>query len=141
MPRWNLDWYRQVRGKTGTPVALHLTNPHDIVKAIQAEACDCMNLGGGMMQFVRNAAIVEAAGMICWHGSGNDFGIAEHAYLHAAAAARNCVLPCDFVGSWTREDDLIVEPLKIEHGYAIVPDSPGLGCELDMDAVERYQVQ
>lgn len=140
LPKWNLDWYRQVRGAVKTPVALHLSNPHDIASAIRAEACDCLNLGGGMVQFVRNAAMAEAAGMVCWHGSGNDLGIAEHAYLHAAAAARNCTLPSDFVGSWSREDDLIVEPIRFEAGAAVVPDRPGLGCELDPAALERYRV-
>jgi muconate cycloisomerase len=140
LPKWNLDWYRQVRGVVKAPVALHLANPHDIASAIKAEACDCMNLGGGMIQFVRNAAMAEAAGLACWHGSGNDLGIAEHAYLHAAAAARNCTLPSDFVGSWSREDDLIVEPIRFEAGAALVPDRPGLGCELDLDALERYRV-
>lgn len=140
VPKWNLDWYRQIRAAIDVPVALHLGNPHDIVNAIKAEACDCMNLGGGMVQFVQNAAMAEAAGMVCWHGSGNDLGIMEHSYLHAAAAARNCVLASDFVGSWTREDDLIVEPIRFEAGHAIVPDRPGLGCELDRVALEKYQV-
>jgi muconate cycloisomerase len=140
VPKWNLDWYRQIRAAIKVPVALHLTNPHDIVNAIKAEACDCLNLGGGMAQFVRNAALAEAAGMACWHGSGVDLGILEHSYVHAAAACRNCVLASDFVGSWVREDDLIVEPLRFEDGYAVVPDRPGLGCELDLAALERYRV-
>jgi len=141
VPKWNLDWYKQLRGAVKVPIALHLQTPRQIVTAIKAEACDCMNLGGGMVQFVRNAAMAEAAGMQCWHGSGVDLGILEHAYLHAVAAARNCLLPSDFVGSWTREDDLILEPLQFESGDAIVPDRPGLGCELDLDAVERYRVR
>jgi muconate cycloisomerase len=140
VPKWNLDWYRQIRAAIEVPVALHLENPQDIVNAIKAEACDCMNLGGGMAQFVRNAALVEAAGMACWHGSGVDLGIMEHSYLHAAAAARNCVMASDFVGSWVREDDLIVEPMRFENGYAIVSDRPGLGCALDLAALEKYQV-
>ena len=141
VPKWNLDWYKQIRGAVNVPIALHLQSPHQIFTAIKAEACDCVNLGGGMSQFVRNAYMVEAAGMACWHGSGVDLGILEHSYLHAVAAARNCVLPSDFVGSWTREDDLIVEPMVFENGYAVVPQKPGLGCELDLDAVERYRVR
>jgi muconate cycloisomerase len=100
-----------------------------------------LNLGGGMVQFVRNAAIAHAAGIPCWHGSGVDLGIMELSYLHAAAAARNCVLGSDFVGSWTREDDLILEGLHFEDGYAIVPQKPGLGCELDLEAIERYRIR
>jgi L-alanine-DL-glutamate epimerase-like enolase superfamily enzyme len=38
-----------------------------------------------------------------------------------------------------REDDLIVEPIRIENGYAKVPDEPGLGVELDHGALEKYR--
>jgi muconate cycloisomerase len=140
MPKWNLDWYKQFRAAVTVPVALHLGSPRDIVGAIKAEACDHFNLGGGMVQFVRNAAMAAAYGSLCWHGSGVDLGIAEHSYLHACAAARNCVLPSDLVGGWVREDDLIASPLQIEDGYAVVPDRPGLGCEFDEAALKRYQV-
>jgi muconate cycloisomerase len=138
--KWNLDWYRQIRAATSIPVALHLGNPHEIINAIKAEAVDFMNLNGSMVQFVKNAAIAEAAGIPCWHGSGCDLGITETAYLHAAAVAPNCVLASDLVGSWTRADDLIVEGIRFENGHALLPTRPGLGCELDMDAVERYRV-
>ena len=141
VPKWNLDWYRQIRAAITVPVALHLGNPRDVVNAIKAEACDHMNLGGGMVQFIRNASMAAAAGMLCWHGSGVDLGITEHSYLHAAACARNCVLPSDLVGSWVREDDLIVSGLRFEDGHALVPDAPGLGCELDEAAVEKYAVR
>ncbi len=140
MQKWNLDWYRLLREHGVVPVALHLGSPQDIVNAIKAEAVDYLNLGGSMIQFVRNAAMAHAAGIPCWHGSGNDLGIIEFSYLHAASAARNCVLRSDFVGSWTREDDLVVEGIQFENAYALVPDKPGLGCELDMEALEKYRV-
>jgi muconate cycloisomerase len=44
----------------------------------------------------------------------------------------------DFVGSWTREDDLILEPILFRDGFVPVPSRPGLGCELDLEALERY---
>jgi len=141
MAKWNLDWYRMFRQHGIVPVALHLGAPSDIINAIKAEAVDYLNLGGSMVQFVRNAAIAHGAGIPCWHGSGVDLGIMELSYLHAAAAARNCVLGSDFVGSWTRVDDLVKEGLQFEDGYAIVPQKPGLGCELDLEAIERYRVR
>jgi len=140
MAKWNLDWYRMFRQHGIVPVALHLFDPSDIINAIKHEAIDYINLGGSMVQFVRNAAIAHAAGIPCWHGSGVDLGIMERAQLHASSVARNCVLPSDLVGSWTREDDLVVEGIRFEHGYAVVPDKPGLGCELDMQALEKYRI-
>ena len=35
---------------------------------------------------------------------------------------------------------LLQEPLKIENGQMIIPNKPGLGADLDLDAVERYRV-
>ena len=106
VPQRNLDWYRQIRAAIDAPLALHLGDPASVVRAVSVEACDYYNLGGGMVDFLRSAAIVAAAGTLCWHGSGVDLGIWEHAALHAAACARNCALPSDLVGSWVREDDL-----------------------------------
>ena len=140
-PKWDVDWYRQVRGQVKAALAMHLSDPHALILAIRAGACDCVNLGGSMVHFVRLARMAEAAGMRCWHGSGVDLGIAEHSYLHACSAAPNCTLPSDFVGNWTRQDDLIVEPMRFEEGYAVVPDKPGLGCELDTAALEKYRVK
>jgi muconate cycloisomerase len=140
VPQRNLEWYRQIRAAIDVPLALHLGDARSVVQAVSVEACDYYNLGGGMVDFCRCAAIVAAAGTLCWHGSGVDLGIREHSMLHAAACARNCALPSDFVGSWVREDDLIVEPIQFEDGYALVPEKPGLGCELDMNAVEQYLV-
>ena len=141
LPKWNLDWYKQLRAVSPVPIALNLDHPHNVVNAIKAEACDCMNLGSNMTGFLRLAAIAEAAGLACWRSSGNNLGIMEHAYLHCAAAARNCVLPSDFVGSWTREDDLVNEGIQFDQGCALVPDAPGLGCTLDFTALEKYRVQ
>ena len=44
----------------------------------------------------------------------------------------------DFVGALTREDDLIVEPIQFENGFVPTPMKPGLGCEIDYDAMQRY---
>ena len=35
---------------------------------------------------------------------------------------------------------LLKKPLTLEAGHVLLPDGPGLGVELDRDAVERYRV-
>jgi hypothetical protein len=37
-------------------------------------------------------------------------------------------------------DDLLVEPLRIEGGYARVPEAPGLGVEVDEAALSRFRM-
>jgi muconate cycloisomerase len=142
-PRNDLSWYvfmRQELKKLKIPLALHLSTPGEVVAALQQDCIDCFNLGGGMVEFVRMAYIAEAAGKPVWHGSGVDLGILDMAYVHACAAARNCTMASDIIGNFLREDDLIVEPIRFEDGYAVVPQAPGLGVVLDEDAVERYRV-
>ena len=149
VPRWNLQWYRLLREKTTLPIALHVALPYmelgqmlqDAIKAIQLEAVDYFNFNGGIANFVRLADIADAAGIPCWHGSEVDLGILEAAYLHACAAARNCTLRSDIFGELVRENDLIVEPIEIKNGRARVPPGPGLGVELDREALEKYRVQ
>ena len=138
IPKTDLEGYVQIHEHINLPLAMHLGDGAGIIRAIKAEVVDCLNLGGGLVGFMRNASVAAAAGLRCWHGSGNDLGIVDTAYVHAAAVAPNCTMASDFVGSWTREDDLIVEPIQFVEGYVPTPMRPGLGCELDMEAVERY---
>jgi L-alanine-DL-glutamate epimerase-like enolase superfamily enzyme len=35
---------------------------------------------------------------------------------------------------------LLRAPLRLESGHVLLPDGPGLGIELDRDAIERYRV-
>ena len=36
-------------------------------------------------------------------------------------------------------DDLITEPLHLQPPFATIPTGPGLGVELDRDAIRHYQ--
>lgn len=137
----NLDWYSLARGKLSTPIALHIEGPHQIRDAIKREACDWINTGGSLVNCFKTSAMCEAAGIPTWHGSGVDLGIAEAAHTHAAAACKSMTLTSDICGELLRVDDLIVEPLVIENGFVRVPEGPGLGVELDEDALERYRVR
>ncbi|MBM3265986.1 MAG: muconate lactonizing mandelate racemase, partial [candidate division Zixibacteria bacterium] len=142
IPKKDIEGYEKMHGVLPFPLAMHLGDGPNMIRALQAAGgkgvVDCFNLGGSLFGFQRNAATAAAAGMTCWHGSGNDLGIMDTAYVHAAAAAPNCTMASDFVGSWTREDDLIVEPIPFVDGYVPTPMKPGLGCEIDYTALERY---
>ncbi len=138
MPQHRLDWYVSLRRKIPQPIALHLTSLCDLIAALRADAADFYNLLGPLKEFTEWARLAQAAGCPAWRGTGMDLGIRDVSSVHAAAAA-GCRLPSDIIGNVLREDDLIVEPLRIEHGEAIVPDAPGLGVELDRDALMRYR--
>lgn len=142
IPKSDIEGYEKIHNAIPFPLAMHLGDGPGVVRGLQADGgkgvIDCVNLGGSLFGFQRNAATAAAANLPCWHGSGNDLGIVDTSYVHAAAAAPNCTMASDFVGSWTREDDLIVEPIEFVDGYVPTPEKPGLGCELDYDALQKY---
>jgi muconate cycloisomerase len=137
----NLDWYVLARQKIGIPVALHLDDASDVFAAVKREACDWLNLGGPLVTVYKLAGMAEAAGIPSWHGSGVGLGISEAAYVHICAACKSMTLTSDICGETLRVDDLIREPLKFAEGHVQVPEEPGLGVELDIEAVERYGVK
>ncbi len=140
VPQNQLGWYLTLRERLRLPVALHLEDPHQALAAIREDAADAYNFGGSPSTFLTQARLAELTSRPVWHGSGVDFGIADAAAVHACAAAPNCTWPSDLVGNFLRPDDLIHTPLAIHDGALIVPAGPGLGVDLDEDAVERYSV-
>ncbi|HUQ91600.1 MAG TPA: enolase C-terminal domain-like protein [Bryobacteraceae bacterium] len=142
VPQDRLDWYVLLRQKLRVPIALHLLTARPLLEALRRDAADFYNLSmGSPTEFVWCARLCEVAGCPVWHGSRMELGILDMAHLHACAAAPGCTLPSDLIGNRHREDDLTVEPICVEEGMAMVPNTPGLGVELDMDAVERYRVR
>lgn len=147
IPRWDLRGYRRIREQTAIPVAVHVALPYvelgqlpqDALEALREEACDAFNFNGGIAAFVRLADLAGLAGLECWHGNEVDLGILEAAYLHASAVAPSCTLPSDIFGRLVREHDLLERPIGIREGWAEVPEGPGLGVEVDEDALERYR--
>ena len=78
IPKEDFDEYARLRQEmqgTGIPLALHLGRADDLRRAINGGCIDVVNASPlSMVTFVEMAAMAEAAGIPCWHGSGNDCG-------------------------------------------------------------------
>jgi muconate cycloisomerase len=149
IPRWMLADYGQLRTLSPIPIVLHVSLPyiyhgqrvHDAIRALQLSAVDGFNFNGGLVGFQQLDRIASAAGLPCWHGSEIDLGILEAMYLHQCAAAPSCTWPSDIFGRLVREHDLLTRPLNLTPPYATIPTGPGLGVELDRDALRHYQTE
>ena len=65
-------------------------------------------------------------------------GVALAASVHLAAALQDCiVMELDYTYNPLREE-LLDEPFAVENGYLIPPEKPGLGIELNEEALERF---
>ena len=111
----------------------------DILRALRLDACDYFNFNGGAFPVKRLATLAGLARKPFWHGSEVDLGILEASYVHKCAACEAATLPSDIFGELVRENDLIRQPLVFEGGDVLVPTGPGLGVELDLDALAEYR--
>ncbi|MFZ6758429.1 glucarate dehydratase [Undibacterium sp. Ji50W] len=68
--------------------------------------------------------------------SNNHFDISLAMFTHVAAAAPGKITAIDTHWIWQDGQFLTKNPLQIKGGMVQVPDKPGLGIELDLDAVE-----
>jgi muconate cycloisomerase len=139
VPQSRLAWYVELRQIVPQKIALHLTSITELIPALRADAADYYNLLGPLREFSEWARLTRAAGHPTWRGTGIDLGIRDMSSVHCAAAA-GCELPGDMIGHLFREDDLIVDPIEMIEGAAVVPDRPGLGVDLDRNAVDKYRV-
>lgn len=146
----NIQEMAAVRTAVSIPIIadeslFHLT---DSIGLVSASAVDVFSIyvgkGGGLGGARKMAAVAEAAGICCTVGSNLELGIGSAAMTHLAAATDAVDaerFPCDIIGPFYYEAELLRRPLNLTSGCARTPDGPGLGVELNEDAVSEYRVR
>ena len=137
----DLSWYRRLREEVEVPVARHLGAPEGILANIRADAVDAVNMGGNVAGLRKSAAVAEAADLPIWVQI-FAFGscVASTFAAHIACTLRNCTMPIDELPH-IRIDNLSGGSMDISNGAITLPEAPGLGVSLDMDAVKRHQIR
>ena len=140
----------EFRRATGLPTATNMvaTDWREMAHSIALQSVDIpladphfWTLQGS----VRVAQLCHMHGLTWGSHSNNHFDVSLAMFTHCAAAAPGQVTAIDTHWIWQDGQCLTREPLHIRGGQVQVPDKPGLGVELDMDAVMRahalYQQQ
>jgi len=97
-------------------------------------------MGGNVETLMIMAGMAEAAGLPIWlQAVGLGLGVSGAYGTHVHAVIRNATIPSDSL-HFTRENNLIGGALTPKDGFVDVPETPGLGVELDMAALETYRV-
>ncbi len=96
---------------------------------------------GGLQRSRLLAGICDTFGLGLSMHSNSHLGISLAAMVHLAAATPNLTYACDTHWPWKSED--VVKPgvLSIRDGSVAVPVTPGLGVELDPDALAALHEQ
>ncbi|MGL5001431.1 MAG: glucarate dehydratase [Casimicrobium sp.] len=132
----------EFRCATGLPTATNMvaTDWREMAHSIQLQAVDIpladphfWTLQGS----VRVAQLCQMYNLTWGSHSNNHFDVSLAMFTHCAAAAQGKVTAIDTHWIWQDGEYLTKSPLQIKGGYIDVPKKPGLGVELDMDAVER----
>jgi L-alanine-DL-glutamate epimerase-like enolase superfamily enzyme len=137
IPQGDVAGNKQIREQTKLPIAMHFGQP-PIMTALQEDVCDGFVIGGGASALMRQTTLAAAANKPFWlQLVGTGLTTAWTAQVGAVAThAQWPAVTCMHI--W--QDDLLRAPLEIEGGYMTVPNGPGLGVELDEDAVERLRL-
>ena len=143
VPARDLHAMAEIRRSVSLPIMADesIGPPRDAMEVIRREAADVFNVyvteSGGIQNAARIFTLAEQAGLGCMIGSMPELGIGTAAQIHLGVAMPNLDYDSDTCGSLYQEEDLLSTPLRFERGHACAPEGPGLGVELDPDAVAR----
>jgi glucarate dehydratase len=132
----------EFRRATGLPTATNMvaTDWREMAHALSLQSVDIPLADPHfwtMQGSVRVAQTCQAFGLTWGSHSNNHFDISLAMFTHVGAAAPGRVTALDTHWIWQDGQQLTRNPLQIRNGYIDLPEAPGLGVELDMDAVER----
>jgi L-alanine-DL-glutamate epimerase-like enolase superfamily enzyme len=150
LDKHDYEGYRRLREKSPVALAAGEMNQdlHEFREFIVRDALDVLqpdvSLSGGILTGKKVAAMAEAFGKtIAPHTWTSGLGLAAN--LQLMGACPNCEwaeFPYEPPG-WDLKarDYFLAEPITIDpDGYITIPSKPGLGVEIDEDAVQHYTV-
>ncbi len=140
-PTPGIDGMAAVSARTDVPlatnmcvIALEHLPPAIASDAVQVVLSD-HHLWGGLRRSALLAGITETWGLGLSMHSNSHLGVSLAAMVHLAAATPNLTYACDTHYPWKTQDVVVPGVLSFSAGAIAVPTGPGLGVELDQDAL------
>ncbi len=138
IPQSDVAGNKQLRSQTRVPIAMHYGSP-PIMTALREDVCDGFVIGGGANRVKADATVAAQADKPFFLELVGT-GITATFSLHFASVLANARWPqVDCHRIYTHQ--MIKPAIEVQNGSAKVPDAPGLGVELDEEAVERFRIQ
>jgi L-alanine-DL-glutamate epimerase-like enolase superfamily enzyme len=109
------------------------------VDIVQPDCARC----GGITELLRIAALASTWGLNCMPrvGCGCGYDIRVVATAHVLASIANGMYLCYPAYDTPLRTDLLKEPPKVVDGSLALPQKPGLGIQLDEDALAEYRAR
>ena len=130
----------EFRRATGLRTATNMiaTDWRQLAHAVRADAVDIPLADPHfwtMRGSVRVAQFCHDFGLTWGSHSNNHFDISMAMFTHVGAAAPGVITALDTHWIWQDGQRLTRDPPRIRNGHIAVPDAPGLGVDLDRDAL------
>ncbi|MDI9929300.1 glucarate dehydratase family protein [Rhodococcus sp. IEGM 1354] len=146
-PTPGLDGMAEVAREAKMPLATNMCvvafdhlKPAVVKDSVQVVLSD-HHYWGGLQRSRLLAGICETFEMGLSMHSNSHLGISLAAMVHLAAATPNLTYACDTHWPWKNEDVVVPGVLNFVDGAVAVPTGPGLGIEIDEDALAALHQQ
>ncbi|MBM3215298.1 mandelate racemase/muconate lactonizing enzyme family protein [Candidatus Poribacteria bacterium] len=140
----NVDALAEVRRRIAIPVVTgeELYTKAEFREVFERQAADILNPDvcncGGILELKEIAAMAEPYYVAVSPHNYNSTTVGLAATLQASAVMPNFLITEYFVNFEERGIAIAREPLRVEDGYIALPTTPGIGIDLDEEALRRF---
>ncbi|MGV8956006.1 MAG: mandelate racemase/muconate lactonizing enzyme family protein [Cypionkella sp.] len=143
-PSWreDFDGMSELRRRVEVDISEHCSSAAQAMQMIRAGACDVFNItvnSGGLLQVKKLMALAELAGIRVLIGTTQELSIGSAAHAHLGASVPELHVASDTVGPLLYVEDVVKQRIVFEGNRLVIPTGPGLGMELDEDALENLR--
>jgi L-alanine-DL-glutamate epimerase-like enolase superfamily enzyme len=136
VPYWDVAGLKFSRDNSPTPIMADesVHTPHDAFAVVRENAVDCINIklmkSGGLLRGAQIATVAASAGVTCMVGCMEETRLALTAGAHLVCSQKNIVY-ADLDGFLELSVDPVIGGMQMKDGIVTLPNTPGLGLDID----------
>ncbi len=138
IPQGDIEGNRKICEATRVNIAMHYGNPAPKV-AVREGVCDGFVIGGGASRVMHQGGFATEAKMPFWLQLVGT-GITAAYSLHFGAVLEQARWPAVNCHQLYTHS-MLSRDIVVKDGFAAIPSGPGIGYELDEDAIEKFRVE
>ncbi|MAP36202.1 MAG: mandelate racemase [Chloroflexi bacterium] len=143
----NIDALASAKRDINIPVVTgeELYTKFEFREVFEKQAADIINPDvcnvGGILELKEIAAMAEPYFVVVSPHNYNSTTLGLAATINASATMPNFLITEYFVNFEELGRDIATQPFQVENGYINLPESPGLGIDLDEESLAKYPYQ
>ncbi len=145
VPREQIAALAEIRAGIGIPLMADesVTGPASLIEIIRRQAADIVKVKvmkqGGILRTLAMVETAAAAGLGVVIGHGFGLTLSTLAEATVAAVSPAVLDGCEAVGPLKMAGDVVAKPVVLDQGIIVLPDTPGLGADIDRGELARYR--